>query len=301
MKTPTFAKTLVAFVHLAFFGLCAATANAQTSKKVGYKMAFDDRANFRIYSQAGTLTVTTWDKDSLQVRGVAPAGVDVRCGGSRTGAKCFIDYGGDETDPPPVNLEIIVPRHLQLWLKTAAGDITVTNFDGDLDAYSVSGNIRLEGKPQNVTLESMAGNITTGANAQTLRAKTASGAITITGAVEDVEASSVSGNINLQNGRFVRGRFDATDADIRWRGPIDTHAGLEFGSHSGNIIMQIPLNSGGAFSVSSFQGTIMTSVGRQQMKVRDMREREMKFVLRGDDRARITIRNFKGKTEITGY
>ena len=286
--------------------LAAALVHAQTKqrvRKVEYRARMNDRGNLRIWSLAGTIRITAWDKDSLVVHGTVPVGFNFFCGGSVLGGKCGVDVPTkEEGNVPDSHLEIMVPRHLQLWVKSASADITVSAFDGDLDAYSVSGGIRLDGHAQAVTLESMAGDIEVAASAQTMRAKTASGAIHISGTVEAVDASSVSGDVFVTGGAFQRGKFESIDGNIRWQGPIRAHASLEFGSHSGTITLALPGTTAGDFTISTFQGSVQNDFGSAKLvDARALKGRELHFVLRGDERTRIVIRNFKGRTVLERY
>lgn len=267
-------------------------------RKVQYRANLNDRGYLRVWNLAGTTRITAWDKDSVVVRGSIPADQDFACGGRTTAMKCFVNAKAvDDDGGPGATLEIMVPRHIQLWVKSATADISIAGFDGSVDAYSVSGAIRVDGHAQALALESMAGSITVAASAATLHAKTASGDIIISGTVEDVEGTTVSGILKVTGASFQRGRFESIDGAIHWEGAPAPGSSLEFGSHSGTIELMLPSSTAGDFTVSTFQGSVRNEFGSAKLlQGRDLNGRELHFTLRGDERTRVVIRNFKGKT-----
>jgi len=278
--------------------LSAGSLTAQTMRKVEYRAALDGRGNLRIWNMSGSIRVTGWDKDSVAVSGAVPADQRFGCGGGAAGVKCAVDlaarYDGIE---PGSTLMFMVPRRIQLWVKSSSADILVNNFEGDLEAYSVSGRIRVEGRVQTLAVETMAGAVDVPASSVTLRAKTAGGPISITGDVEDAQVRSVTGNIAISHSRVQRGSFESISGNTIWRGTVLPGAGLEFGSHSGTIELRLSPATGGDIAVSTFAGSVKSEFGPATfVRARDLKGRELQVALPGTTDARITIRNFKGST-----
>ena len=287
----------------ALFAFCAGPLYAQHgAHKVQHSAQLNDRGYLRIWNLVGNTRITGWDKDSVVVRGVAPDGQQLLCGGNATALKCAINGADESEDTARVTLDIMVPRHIQLWVKSATADVAIMNFDGNADVYSVSGAINVAGHAQSLTLESMAGRIVVPASATTLRARTASGDIRLSGTAEDVEATSVSGNLYVAPAALERGRFESIDGAVHWQGSLAAGASLEFGSHSGTIELRLPATASGDFTISSFAGSVRNDFGSARLvQGRDLNGRELRFTLRGDEQTRVVIRNFKGATVLLKY
>jgi len=272
---------------------------AQAMRTVEYAARFDARGSLRVWNMAGSIRVTGWDYDSVIVRGSVPSDQRFICGGGNTGMKCAVDVPPrDDGKEPGSSLEVFVPRRAQLWIKSSSADIIVSEFNGSLDAYSVSGSIRVEGDAQAVALESMAGPLDVRASAATLRAKTASGDVRITGTAEDAQATSVSGNIIVSASRILRGRFESIEGNTTWLGDVMPRAMLEFSSHAGNIELHLPPATGADVSINSFEGSFRSDFAVAERARRDTKGRELRFTLPGDHGASITIRNFKGDVRL---
>jgi len=291
--TARFVRTF--FAAFLMTAVAVVPIRAQAMRKVEYAARFDARGSLRIWNTAGSIRVTGWDRDSVIVRGSVPADQRFICGGGNTGMKCAVDVPPrNDGKEPGSNLELFVPRKAQLWIKSSSAEIAVTGFEGNLDAYSVSGSIRVEGDAQTIALESMAGPLDVQANATTLRAKTASGEVRITGDVEDAQATSVSGNITVSASRILRGRFESIGGHTTWLGGVMPRAMLEFSSHAGAIELRLPPTTAADVTVSSFEGRFRSDFAAAERARRDTKGRELRFTLPGDHGASITIRNFRG-------
>jgi|GEM_PF-316538 len=277
----------------------AGPVRAQAMRNVEHRARLDAHGDLRVWNLSGSIRVTGWDKDSILVRGQVPADQHFGCGGDPGGFKCFVDlaprYDGIA---PGSTLEIFVPRTIQLWVKSGSADIVINNFNGNLDAYSVSGRIQVQGQAQTLALESMSGRLTILATATTLRAKTAGGAINITGDVDDAQVTSVSGSITVANAQVQRGRFESIGGNTTWRGSLMKGASLEFSSHSGAIELLLPGTSGGHVAVNNFAGEVHSEFATDQLSARETKAQELSVMLPGKGDARIVIRNFKGPVRL---
>lgn len=277
----------------------AAPGRAQTMRKVEHRAHLDARADLRIWNLSGSIRVTGWDRDSIVVRGQVPADQHFGCGGNHNGVKCAVDLAARyDGIAPGSTLDIFVPRTIQLWVKSGSADIVINNFNGILDAYSVSGRIQVQGRAQVLALESMSGRLSVLATAVTLRAKTAGGAINITGDVEDAQVTSVSGNITIANAQVQRGKFESIGGNTTWRGSLMKGTSLEFSSHSGVVELLLPGTSGGQVSINNFAGEVHSEFDTDQLSARESKAQELMVNLPGKGDARIAIRNFKGPVRL---
>src|SRR3982750_2541967 len=101
----------------------------------------------RIVNMVGSVVVHGWNKDTVLIRGTMSPADRFYGGGSYTGVKFGIESGKDR-DPKPARLEVWVPSRVRLWLKTATASIDITDVEGGLDLYVVSGTIDVSGNPR---------------------------------------------------------------------------------------------------------------------------------------------------------
>jgi len=284
----------LAFLGLLALGLLPAPAAAQRS--VNRRVALSPDASIRVFNLMGSIRITGWNQDSLAVAGTLSPGAGklFYFGGAGRGAKLGIEAPDGQEPDGPSHLEVFVPARAKVWIKAATADISVTDFTGNLDIYSVSGSIRVTGNPKQVYAESMDGNVEVTGTAPWIRAKTASGGITLAGGGEDVGVTSVSGAILVQGASVVRGRFESVTGDIRYDGEIGRGSSLTFESHSGVIELRLPAGVSADFNVNEFQGKIVNELtGAVARPLRDRGGLELAFTS-GQGGADVAIRNFKG-------
>jgi hypothetical protein len=250
----------------------------------------------RLWNPTGRVRITGWERDSLVVTGTVPTDVEFRCGGSAEGMKCAVeDPPRDDGSTGGAVLDVRVPRGAQVWIKTASAEITIGGMSGDLDAYSVTGAIELDGDVRTANLESMGGDIRVRGTALTLRARTAGGQVTLSGRAEDATVSTVRGGIRLLAADLRRGSFTSTDGPILWDGALPRGASLEFSSHSGAIELRMPARTGGEFTIDDFHGRVVSDFAtRAVQRARGPDGTRITFVLPPRDGSRVTVRNFKG-------
>ncbi|HET9986528.1 MAG TPA: DUF4097 family beta strand repeat-containing protein [Longimicrobiales bacterium] len=285
-------------------GAAAAPAAAQApgpaTRAVEARRALAPSGLLRIWNLSGSVRVVAWDRDSVVVTGRVPVDEKFFCGGRREAMKCGVDVPpGSEEAAGRSTLEVRVPVRAQLWLKSGDGDVVVSGFAGDLDAYSVSGRIDVSGAARVLTLESMGGDIVVAGSATTVRARTAGGRITLGARIDDATATSVSGDVVVRGGAIRRGRLESIDGAVRWRGPLAEGADVEITNHGGSVELFLPPDASGAFEVHTYVGTVQSDFGPAKLLgARDQNGRELSFVLGRPAGARVTVRTFKGPVAI---
>ena len=165
----------ITFVLTALLALPAVLA-AQ-SKSFDRTLDLDAGASLTLISQKGSVTLTPWDQDKIEIhaRIEAPDGVssedgreavegtEIEVTGDRRALRIAPDYdkvpderrwfGGDSRTVPPVHFEIKAPRRLDLRLDVDRTETRLAGFEGriaivsdrgDIDASGLTGPIRLE-------------------------------------------------------------------------------------------------------------------------------------------------------------
>jgi DUF4097 and DUF4098 domain-containing protein YvlB len=262
-------------------------------KKIERKIPLGMEGAFRIMNMVGSVVVHGWNKDTVFIRGAIAAGDQLYAGGGYTGAKMFIE-SANERDPKPTNLEIWVPAHIRLWIKTATANIDVEGVDGGLDLYTVSATIDVTGNPRELNAEAIDGDIHINGSPAWLRAKSASGAITFRGGSSDAGFSTVSGAVKIEGGVLERTKVETVTGNVSFSGRLDRSGTFDFDTHSGSIDITVPDKTSASFSVASIAGTITNNVsGTIPSPGRFGRGAELTTET-NDGGAKISVRTFKG-------
>jgi hypothetical protein len=280
-------------MRVLLMALLAFTSSVGAQTKIDRGLRLNRDAPFRIYSLAGTIKVTGWNRDSVHVRGTIPKGDDYHMGGTPTGAKSFVE-NADERNPRDAHLEIFVPAHAKLWIKTASGSVTVTTFSGGLDIYTVSGAISVTGNPDDLNAEAIDGNIQISGSPRFVRAKSASGRVQFSGTSDDATLSTVSGAVIVSSGKFDRARIESVTGPIQFSGSVALGGSTVFDTHSGTVDIAIPVGSGTDIEVVTIAGKIVNKLTSTIPRVgRYGRGGELNTT-NGEGGAQLIAKSFKG-------
>jgi hypothetical protein len=276
-------------------------AATQAQQKVSLGHLASPSVSIRLFAAVGDMRVIGWDKDSVDVSGVVPAGARVEMYGGRPlersqGMKMYVEMptelGGREG-----KLVLHVPRGARIWLKTGSADMDVTGVTGGLDLNIVGGSITVHGNPKECRAESMDGNVIIDGSPEWLRAKTATGDITLRGG-QDVGASTISGTIRSSGGEVEHAKLESTTGAIVFASNLARSASLELETHSGPIDVQLPMK----IDVEIDAATITGAIDNQWTRARPVPGREGRGMTlttsSGQGGGRIVVRSFKGTVQL---
>ncbi len=268
------------------------------SRAVESRHALPPDGFLRLWNLTGSVRILGWERDSVVVTGDVPEGVDFFCGVVARGEKCAVNVPmAEEAVARPAHLEVRVPRRAAVWVKSAGADISIAAVTGDVEAYSVTGAIRVDGHAHVLQVETMGGDISVSGSAESLRARTAAGAITLAVDADDADVSSVAGPVRITRGAIRQGRIESIDGGVHWSAAPAAGARLELTSHTGAIDLRLPAGAGGVFAVNSYRGDVACTVPGAR-RHDDRARRETTFTLPPAGDARLTIRSFKGAVTI---
>jgi hypothetical protein len=284
--------TRTAWLLVALAGCSATAVSAQ--RKLNERRALNGDASIRILNATGAVRVTGWDRDSISVTGVVYDDHErLGLGGNRSSVKLAI-WDPEATEKRPSMLEVRVPARATVWVKTASALIEVSGVDGSMDLSSVSGSVRIGGRPRDLNVESMGGDIVADVAAPVARLRTASGGIRVAGAIDDLTMTTVSGLLSVASSPLLRARVESITGAIAFNGLVARGGHLEFLSHSGPIEVFLPGDISSDFAISTFAGKLRNQFGSKQMMMRsDLRGQELNFTTRSGG-ARISVRTFSG-------
>ena len=246
--------------------LCLCIGDALAGTPIQLQHAASAGARISIGNVAGSVTVTAWDRNEVQVGGELGEGAkplkitgdndDLAIKVEPRGGSGWFNFGGDSR-MAPTTLQVHVPRGASLDIDVisaplvvdglAGGRIKVNTISGnarinartpELDVDSVSGGIELSGQADKASLQSVSGEILAPALGRKAKLETISGRMQIGGGPWDTLAlSTVSGDVQL-SGRLAAGGnidIDSMSGDVQLRIPADTSAKLHASSFSGDL------------------------------------------------------------------
>jgi hypothetical protein len=256
--------------------------------------ATEAKVGIKIFSPAGSVRITAWDKDSLIVRGRVARGEHFYLSGDHKGIKLGIMQHTDDAMPAPSTFEIMVPRGSSVSVKTVTADVTASGVSGWF--YSVSGKLALDGTARDVDAQTIDGDIMLALTAPVVRAQTGDGKITMRGAPEDVDLSTVGGALDVETPFIVRGRFASVAGEIRFTGAPVAGGVLDFTNHSGAVVMVMPRDVAGVFELSTIMGTIANGMSAvRAINAPSGQGSSVRITLGGREGAgRVTVRTFLG-------
>lgn len=143
-----------------------------------------------------------------------------------------------------LKIEVSIPSKFNSNIKTAGGDINLTEITGDIDMKTAGGNIEIKNVKGDVNLKTAGGDIKIESSAGNINAKTAGGNIDITGTEGAINAKTAGGDISVKYKGENKGINLATaGGDVYLNIPENFSAIVDLSTTSGEIKSDFSLNS----------------------------------------------------------
>jgi hypothetical protein len=274
-----------------------AALSAQAPLRRGRSIAPD--AAVRIFNLAGTIRVTAWERDSIDVTAVVPEGAgEFLFGGGSAGVKLGISPPPAAETFPGSLLEVKVPARARVWVKTESAEVLVSGLTGPLDLSSVSGRIVVTGSPSELAAESMDGGIDVRVTSPLVRLKTAGGTIVLRGQVEDATISTVSGAATAVVTGLARSRMEAVSGHLTFDAELLPGGNYSLESHSGDIDIRLPTTFNGAVDLTAMEGRVVNTLTRSPVHSSNRGRGETASFGGGAAASDLVARTFKGTISI---
>jgi hypothetical protein len=245
---------------------CLAVGQALAGTPIQLQHAASADARISISNVAGSVNVTAWDRNQVQVSGELGEGAKpLEITGDKDhltikveprGGSGWLNFGGD-SKMEATTLELHVPRAASLDVNVVSAPLVVDGLaGGDIAIDTISGNARVHARTPSLDMESVSGDIEFSGQAEKASLQTVSGGIlapelggkakleTISGRIQagggpwqELSLSTVSGDVQLSGG-LARGGdvdIDSMSGDVQWRLPAATSATLHASSFSGDL------------------------------------------------------------------
>ena len=246
--------------------LCLGVGSALAHTPIQLQHVASATTKITISNIAGSVNVTAWDRNEVQVSGDLGEGAKpLQITGDNEhltikvearGGSGWFNFGADNKMSPST-LEVNVPRAASLDVDVISAPLVVDGLvGGNIKINAISGSARIHALTPSLAVNSVSGSIEFSGHADQASLQTVSGQIlapalgsqarllTISGRIQagggpwqKLSLSTVSGDVQLTGGLAAGGDadIDSMSGDVQWRLPADTSATLRASSFSGDL------------------------------------------------------------------
>jgi DUF4097 and DUF4098 domain-containing protein YvlB len=270
---------------------------AHAGTPINERAAADPTGQVEVSNTAGSVVVTTWPRNEVEVTGTLGAGVErleFSSVGKLTRVKVILPKQSRRVDG--TDLVLKVPAGSSLSVNTVSADIRAQGVRGSQRLLSVSGDVETEAAAEDVECKTVSGDVTVVGSGQRslLTVTTVSGDATVTGMAGEVNGNTVSGNFTITMGDTSRSRLRSTSGELGLKGQLAQDARLDFESISGDVQLDLEGTVAAEFDVSSFNGQIRNCFGPKPVRTSEYTPgSELRF-REGQGSARVRIKTLNG-------
>ncbi|HEX9208504.1 MAG TPA: DUF4097 family beta strand repeat-containing protein [Steroidobacteraceae bacterium] len=297
MRVATIAPACRPFIAAAVLALAAWPGLAAAGSPINKRTAADPTGTVEVSNVAGSVTVTGWDRNEVEVTGELGDGserLEFTKGPKLTRIKVVLpnrSYNVDDTQ-----LIVKVPSGSVLSINTVSADVRVQNVQGTQRLQTVSGDVQTQASGEDVECRTVSGDVNIAGSGRkgVVSITTVSGDGTASGVAGEVNGSTVSGTFSLAVGETSRSRLRSTSGDIALRGVLAADARVDIESISGDVRLDLAGDPPAEYDISSFNGEIRNCFGPKSVKTSEYGPgRELRFT-EGSGSARIRIKTMNG-------
>ncbi len=261
----------------------------------------DPTGTVEISNTAGTVTVTGWDRNEVEVTGELGKGterLDFTKADKITRIKVVLPNRSNNVED--TDLIVKVPAASLVSVNTVSADIGVQGVRGTQRLQSVSGEMRTEASGEDIECRTVSGDVNIAGSGRKglVSITTVSGDATATRLAGEVNGSTVSGNLTLGVGETSRSRLRSTSGDLTLQGSLAADARLDIESISGDVRLDLVGKTGADFDVASFSGDIRNCFGPQPVRTDEYAPGKEWRHQEGDGSARVRIKTLSGDVSV---
>jgi hypothetical protein len=245
---------------------------------------------------AGSVRVTGWDRNEVVIVGRLEAGqeLDVH---ARDGRILIEVSQPDWRMTRAAELELRIPRQSRLRMNSVSADLDVDGVAGSQILQSVSGSVESRGFQADLEARTVSGEIRINgtANPGRVEVATVTASVRVENAAGNLEVSTVKGEVVIHGGRFERVRFNGVNADIHGHLELTRDGRLEADSVSGRLAIVLPADLPARFDLESFTGRIAPCDGQSAERASRYAPGYRLLFTRGEGTAVVQARSMSGE------
>jgi hypothetical protein len=281
--------------------LLIASPVSQAGTPINESAAADPSGSVEVSNISGTVKVTGWDRNQVEVAGTLGAGserLDFAAQDKVTRIKVILPEHSHNVDG--TDLVIRVPAGSRLSVNTISADITAQDVAGAQRLQSVSGDIHTAAGSEDVECKSVSGDVTVDGSAKRglLTITTVSGDATALKVAGEINASTVSGDLVLGLGVTDRSRVRSTSGDLTLAMGLAEEGKLDAETISGDVRLNLVGGVNADFDISTFSGDIRNCFGPKPVSSSEFTPgKELRFS-EGNGKARVRIKSLNGDIKL---
>jgi DUF4097 and DUF4098 domain-containing protein YvlB len=250
---------------------------------------------------AGSVTVTGWSRNSVEVTGTLGRNVEELVL-ERDGDDIIIKVkvpkrGGRGIDS---DLQISVPQSSSLDVGAVSADIDVTDILGEQSLHTVSGDVTTEHAGGDMEAESVSGDVEVSGDNKDgeIEASTVSGDVTLFRVAGEVSGASVSGDVTIDEGSFDRVEVGSVTGEIIFLGELRDDGRLSIETVNGDVDVNFTGDLSARIEIDTFNGSIRNCFGPEAERTSKYAPGwELEF-REGDGDGRVEISTMNGGVNI---
>ncbi len=275
-------------------------AHAVHAEQVERETAASPRGEVQIVNLSGDVRVIGWDQPKVRMqadlgRGVEEVEFERDADLTRIRVKWPREKEAGATD-----LTIHVPRESTLQIKTVSASQTIENVSGEQRLQSVSGEIRTSVGSEDLDAKTVSGEIRVkgSGKSSSSRVSTVSGAIDLEQMGGQFELTTVNGTIELRSAQIEEARFNTTNGEIRIEGELAEDGRVAAEAINGAIRLNLRGKVDAEFDIESFNGEIKNCFGPKARRTSQYGPGTALRFEEGDGDARVRIKTLNGAIEV---
>jgi hypothetical protein len=254
--------------------LCLCIGDALAGTPIQLQHAASAHAQVSISNIAGSVNVTAWDRNEVQVSGELGEGakplqltgdndrLSIKVepsGGSGSG---WFNFGSDSR-MAPTTLELHVPRGASLDVKVVSAPLVIEGLaGGDIKVNTISGNARIHARTPALDIDSVSGGIEFSGQADKASLQTVSGEILAPALGHTAKLETISGNIQAGGGPWQTLAVSTVSGDVQLSGGLAADGDIDVDSMSGDVQLRLPADTSAQLHASSFSGDLRSDFGK---------------------------------------
>jgi DUF4097 and DUF4098 domain-containing protein YvlB len=261
----------------------------------------DPAGTVEISNTAGSVVVTGWDRNEVEVTGELGKGterLDFTKSDKITRIKVVLPDRSSSVDD--TDLVVKVPAGSQVSINTVSADIGVQAVRGTQRLQSVSGDMRTETSGEDLECRTVSGDVTIAGSGRKglVSITTVSGDASATRLAGEVNGSTVSGDFTLAVGATSRSRLRSTSGNLTLQGSLAPDARVDMESISGDVRLDLVGKVGADYDVASFSGEIRPCFGPKPVRTDEYAPGKEWRHQEGDGSARVRIKTMSGDVDV---
>lgn len=277
---------------------------AWAGEKIEERADADPRGEVEISNLAGSVVVTGWDRNEVEVTGEladAAERLEFVPEGKHTLIKVIFPRdkhthrGESDSD-----LFVSVPERSRVDVSTVSADITVEKVLGAQSLGTVSGDVITTVNDEEVEVRTVSGDarLTGDGAGTTAKVNTVSGDAIVQGISGEIRAASVSGDVEVAAKTAERLTARSTSGSISLAVGLTEDAQVEAETISGEVTLALKNAGNAEYVIESFSGDIDNCFGpRAEKKSQYAPGTELRFT-EGDGDAEVRVNTLSGSIEL---